>query len=251
MTTTYRTKSNESQSTLTPSVHDKNPPAGHGVMDSIRQTINKVLSPSNEQERSASRGRDLASTGRGGAGNFVRGDSTSRPRVAEDTQVRGREVNNTDKITHAGRGGAGNIRSPSRDNDADRSAMKRDAEIIHRHNLDSEQAVYSTGRGGSGNIHSPVRDAASRSRSRDQRVSSGRGGAGNIIGASDTPRPSDLERLDEEGRKEHRLPQLGVQSHGRGGTGNISPGPGAKVETTIKQTELHHFSGRGGAGNFE
>ena len=64
------------------------------------------------------------STGRGGAGNIHRSVSGTRQGITDDigTPARGREppagattTGTGDRITHVGRGGAGNVRSPSRE----------------------------------------------------------------------------------------------------------------------------------------
>lgn len=46
-------------------------------------------------------------------------------------------------MTHTGRGGAGNIRSPSRDPEADVRALSRDREIIENHRQAEENQIVS------------------------------------------------------------------------------------------------------------
>jgi len=100
-------------------------------------------------------------------------------------------------VFSTGRGGAGNLRSPSRDaskprGDIDNKEQDVIREYVHAH----EGAPVSTGRGGIGNI--------SRSRSRDPQGASGaplhstgRGGAGNLLPG----RGSGAELKDEEERR--------------------------------------------------
>ncbi|ELU40175.1 hypothetical protein AG1IA_05802 [Rhizoctonia solani AG-1 IA] len=90
---------------------------------------------------SRSRGREFQSTGRGGAGNFVRSESVSRTREDGVGQERGREILPASKVTHSGRGGAGNIRSPSRDPEADIRALSHEREIIEDHRRTEEGQV--------------------------------------------------------------------------------------------------------------
>jgi hypothetical protein len=107
---------------------------------------------------------------------------------------------------HSGRGGAGNIRSPSQ-------GPKATAEAVHEAQEDSLQARlvaeergrqaagnYSTGRGGAGNIsrsksrsRSAVRDSPARGSPAPEYRAAGRGGWGNI-------REEDHERnsIDEQ-----------------------------------------------------
>lgn len=198
-------------------------------------------------DRSRSRGREFQSTGRGGAGNFVRSESVSRTREETVGQERGREILPANRLTHSGRGGAGNIRSPSRDPEADIYALSREHEIIEDHRRNEEGQIHSTGRGGYGNMD------RSRSRSREPSKtlhSSGRGGFGNITAGDG----HGLENLEEEGRAHHaHVPEF--HSSGRGGAGNVVAGaPPAPEHITQSLTpEGVHWrsSGRGGAGNMK
>jgi hypothetical protein len=123
--------------------------------------------------------------------------STSRDRPVggpdDFSSTRGREpaIAPTPDIRSTGRGGAGNIGSPSRDRDV-RTASEQ--EFIRAHDARELEAVHSTGRGGIGNIsgsHSRERGGAPLSPTRGgngdqgqgqgQVHSSGRGGAGNIV----------------------------------------------------------------------
>lgn len=204
-------------------------------------------------ERSISRGRDLASTGRGGAGNIVRGESASRNR-AEGGDERGREVvQHSEKITHAGRGGAGNVRSPSRDRNKEQADVRYEEEVLRKSREDRPIGL-SSGRGGTGNI------STSRSRSREPGVASGRGGLGNILSEHQHPphNGAELERLEEEDRAgataqaaaHHHHNNFDLHSHGRGGVGNLAPEEAALAHGTNAAPELpHHSAGRGGLGN--
>jgi len=114
---------------------------------------------SEANDRSQSRGRDLASTGRGGAGNIVREESIDRK--AESTE-RGRTVINhhdDNKVTHAGRGGQGNIRSPSRDRSKEVAEIAYEEEVLRRSREHRQAQGLSSGRGGQGTSADPVRES--------------------------------------------------------------------------------------------
>jgi len=142
-----------------------------------------------------------------------------------------------------GRGGAGNIRSPSQDVGKDHpqtatilnqhAAVQAEYEQnIKKHHAESNP-VHSSGRGGLGNI------SGSRSRSRGPTLaihSTGRGGVGNIqYGA-----PPSIDIMDEEERKLHAQ-----AIH--------SPGRSTDANSPDLDAHRHHSafesSGRGGAGN--
>lgn len=198
-------------------------------------------------DRSRSRGREFQSTGRGGAGNFVRSESVSRTREDGVGQERGREILPASKVTHSGRGGAGNIRSPSRDPEADIRALSHEREIIEDHRRTEEGQVHSTGRGGYGNMD------RSRSRSREPSKavhSSGRGGFGNITAGDG----HGLANLEEEERVHHaHVPEF--HSSGRGGAGNVTagaaPAPEIIAPSPVAEGVQWRSSGRGGAGNMK
>ncbi|QRV89572.1 hypothetical protein RhiJN_17590 [Ceratobasidium sp. AG-Ba] len=230
---------------------------GTSPFANLRDSFKRVLSPDRSradqqdqsptsQDRSRSRGREFQSTGRGGAGNMVRSESVSRGRdEGVAGEERGREILPSNRVTHTGRGGAGNIRSPSRDPEGDIREMSREHEIIENHRKIEEGQIHSTGRGGFGNMD------RSRSRSREpNRVvhSSGRGGFGNIAAGDGR----DLADLEEEERVHHaHVPEF--HSSGRGGAGNVVAGGGPAVEPahapTIAPEAQWRSSGRGGAGN--
>jgi len=205
-------------------------------------------------DRSTSRGRDITSVGRGGAGNFVRGESASRNTInrALDGDERGRTVEpriEASTVTHSGRGGSGNIRSPSRDpiKEADERAYEQ--QVLAR-SRERSLNMTSSGRGGGGNI------SGSRSRSRDPvlvAVTSGRGGAGNMH--EGTRNPIRLTSVDDEERgtenaKHHNHVDGTSTSHGRGGQGNISTEQTSQPHSTHPVTVTgHRLVGRGGQGN--
>jgi len=228
----------------------------------LRDSFKRVLSPDRArvgqgtdrsptaEDRSRSRGREYQSTGRGGAGNIVRSDSVSRTREDAAGEERGREIFPPNKLTHSGRGGAGNIRSPSRNPEDDIRELSRDRDIIENRRKAEEGQIHSTGRGGYGNMD------RSRSRSREPSKlataphvhSSGRGGFGNIANGDGR----DLGDLEEEERVKHAH-VADHHSSGRGGAGNILNGapPAAEYPHAPSATPESQWrsSGRGGAGN--
>lgn len=125
--------------------------------------------------RSESRGREIFSTGRGGAGNAIRSPSRSKADlfVAGESIAPGSERGRTvpssaseeKKIMHTGRGGVGNTRSPSANGRAQKEKEDRLEEQMVAERRGREEfadAPFSTGRGGVGNI------GGSRSRSRSR-----------------------------------------------------------------------------------
>jgi hypothetical protein len=132
---------------------------------------------------------------------------TSSPHRGEDIeggQERGREIRDKsiDRVTHSGRGGAGNIRSPSRQREQAAPILEDEDEalqeklIAERRGREQDLPV-STGRGGAGNMG----NSRSRSRSRlgrgadveiGKNQASGRGGWGNI---QEQHREEDLEKV--------------------------------------------------------
>jgi hypothetical protein len=153
------------------------------------------------------------------------------------------------QLYSTGRGGAGNLRSPSRDpNKPITDATEQ--EVIREYVVAHEGDVHSSGRGGIGNINrSRSREptsAINRSRSRDPHVhSSGRGGAGNI-------HPGDgsiAETFDEDERKHIHVTHDGPHSTGRGGAANITSAHEPTVEHHAHPTHEYTSHGRGGVGN--
>ncbi|KAG6856700.1 hypothetical protein H0H87_001741 [Tephrocybe sp. NHM501043] len=161
---------------------------------------------------------------------------------ADRSQSRGREAFNFSY----GRGGAGNIRSPSRDPTAVEPAIAEETEVIRAHVAAAAEGPFSSGRGGAGNILSN-----SRSRSRGPGVvhSTGRGGAGNILpgGVNDTY----IADLKDERERKSFGHDSGPHSTGRGGAANITASPDPPVEHAVhsRVTGEYTSSGRGGAGN--
>ncbi|KZP20938.1 hypothetical protein FIBSPDRAFT_931954 [Athelia psychrophila] len=242
-----------------------------GVYDSTdRQSVSRGRdgAPANTtnviRDTTPSRGRDLISTGRGGAGNIVRSPSRDF-----DPDSKG-HVNSAEVASRAlstGRGGASNIRGPSASRDSpthgrtdgangvDKDSVEYEREVLARHReAEARKGVQSTGRGGAGNIlpsHTPSpHRSTSRSRAPPTVHSTGRGGAGNLLAGG--PNDAALEQLDEHERLGVRHSVDAVHSAGRGGLANLAPGPQDDLEG-----HRHHpkgqshleSSGRGGAGN--
>jgi len=217
----------------------------------------------------------VVSTGRGGAGNLIRSPSRG---VDPDVQVgaeRGRSARDQslDRVIHSGRGGAGNIRSPSR-NPSERIAEERAEEdlqdrLIAESRGRQTDANFSTGRGGAGNI--------SRSKSRSRSAvrgpstpqatgtvhASGRGGFGNIEEtreSMDEEKREAMAKYEREVVAKHKAENGGKPvMTGKGGMGNYAQ-PGADVSNqSLQEREAYakvhahdkgQSTGRGGGGNF-
>ncbi|KAG1884274.1 hypothetical protein F4604DRAFT_1919389 [Suillus subluteus] len=204
-------------------------------------------------ERSVSRGRDaFQSSGRGGIGNIRRSSlsSDSRPFDGPDDfdLTRGREpLAHPDRIYLVGRGGAGNMRSPSQELVRDRpqtvTTLNEHAVVreqrVKKHHAESNP-IHSSGSGGLGNI------SGSRSRSRIRGLmlhSFGRGGAANIqYGAA-----TSIDNMDEEERGKHAHAQA-IHSIGRGGAANLTNVHSPDIERFRPHGDLGPFE-RGGVGN--
>jgi len=203
---------------------------------------------------------------------FSKRRSISAPNMStERSTSRGRATG----LYSTGRGGAGNIRSPSREPIPPHTGPEDFSDTRGRDPIPSRDPneVISTGRGGAGNIRSPSRDAiraevgtpegspirselrgrgydrdliASIDDAHDNGVHSfGRGGAGNMTGSPP----------HSKSRSRSREP---AHAGGRGGYGNIIVG--GPSETAIEEMDESerashqhapgvHSSGRGGAGN--
>jgi len=208
-------------------------------------------------DRSLSRGREVYSSGRGGAGN-IRQPSASRTRPEDGpddfSTSRGREPApaQSPRSFSTGRGGVGNIRSPSRDVQSPLTApeLKEEERIVRVHVAAIKDAPHSSGRGGAGNI-------TARSKSRDPQVpagaqhlphmrSTGRGGAGNIVSGDNLV--AGLAQEEEE-RKNHYHRDT-IHSTDRGGVAtnvvSLSESPVERHGNTHGSVES---PGRGGAGN--
>ncbi|ORX33996.1 hypothetical protein BD324DRAFT_189002 [Kockovaella imperatae] len=234
------------------------------------------------------RGRQpLVSTGRGGAGNLLRSPSRGVDPEVRVGDERGREVRrdmSVERVIHSGRGGAGNIRSPSRDT-RDRGTEDREDALQARLIAEERGRAHggiSTGRGGVGNIagrdksrsRSAVRDVADTDSTTPGRKggasevhASGRGGWGNINEERDSLDEEKLaaqEKHDAEIRSKHQADEVGKRiASGRGGGGNISaasPRPSDQTKEQQEEQAAHakvHAqdklrgvnTGRGGAGN--
>ncbi|RDB28005.1 hypothetical protein Hypma_002242 [Hypsizygus marmoreus] len=212
------------------------------------------------EDRSQSRGREVYSSGRGGAGN-IRSSVSREPRPTDGPDdfsvARGREPMPAQTRSFSiGRGGAGNIRSPSRDK-ANKSTLPttpdltEEEQIIRAHVQGTQESPLSTGRGGIGNIanRSLSRGAGTNPPPASPGVgspvrSTGRGGAGNIVHGDGYH----VEVIDEDERKEH-FHHEGLHSTGRGGSANISTTHEPAVEHHGHAHSDFESTGRGGAGN--
>ncbi|KAG1831458.1 hypothetical protein DFJ58DRAFT_736616 [Suillus subalutaceus] len=210
----------------------------------------------NVESRSVSRGREsLQSSGGDGIGNIRSSSISSDPRPVDGPDsARGREQAVHPDRMHmfsVGRGGAGNMRSPSQDLVRDHSqtvtilnehaAVQAEYEQqVKKHHAESN-SILSSGRGGLGNISS------SRSRSRGPLVhSTGRGGVGNIQHGAV---PS-IDSMDEEERKKHALAHAqAIHSTGRGGAANLTNVHSPDIERVVHHHAEFESTGRGGAGN--
>ncbi|KAG2031158.1 hypothetical protein BDR03DRAFT_973200 [Suillus americanus] len=150
-----------------------------------------------------------------------------------------------------GRGGAGNMRSPSQEVRKDHpqtlstldehAAVQAEYEQQVKKQHAESNLMHSSGRGGLGNISS------SRSRSRGPLVhSTGRGGAGNIqYGAA-----TSVDNIDEEERMKHAHAHAqAIHSTGRGGAANLTNVHSPDIERVVHHHSEFESSGRGGAGN--
>ncbi|KAH9039652.1 hypothetical protein EDB85DRAFT_265695 [Lactarius pseudohatsudake] len=123
--------------------------------------------------RTTSRGVQYKSSGRGGAGNAREApDYSQRASIFDGPEdfssTKGRELRssfNPDKIISIGRGGSGNVHSPSRDVIGARSSelsstteaeqAKHERLLIRKHEATRAAQMHSVGRGGVGNIAPP------------------------------------------------------------------------------------------------
>ncbi|KAG1884273.1 hypothetical protein F4604DRAFT_1574700 [Suillus subluteus] len=211
----------------------------------------------NIESRSVSRGRESlqSSGGLDGIGNIRSSSISSDPRPVDGPDsTRGREQAVHPDRMHmfsVGRGGAGNMRSPSQDLVRDHpqtvtilndnAAVQAEYEQqVKKHHAESNP-MLSAGRGGLGNISS------SRSRSRGPLVhSTGRGGVGNIQHGAV---PS-IDTMDEEERKKHALAHAqAIHSTGRGGAANLTNVHSPDIERVVHHHGEFESTGRGGAGN--
>ncbi|CAO1613504.1 unnamed protein product [Jaminaea pallidilutea] len=115
------------------------------------------------------RGRDQAAhpTGRGGAGNMFRSPSRGRPPIDQGELAAQQAYAEKQTVVASGRGGAGNVRSPSRDPlDRQRAQEmnKQERELQAAALRNDEHSARATGRGGAGNLK---RDSSADRRGRD------------------------------------------------------------------------------------
>jgi len=228
------------------------------------------------------RGRQpIVSTGRGGAGNLIRSPSRGIDPEATGLSERGREIQNRDasidRVIHSGRGGAGNIRSPSRTRDVAHEAKEDalQARLVAEERGRQAEGNFSTGRGGAGNIsrsksrsRSAVRDVRESTPDTTRRTemrSGGRGGWGNIREERDSideVKREEQRKYDEEIRAKYAADGANKpHAYGKGGAGNFASGPLPEAEfakLSVEEKEAHRkihgeqtfvASGRGGAGN--
>ncbi|KDN37015.1 hypothetical protein K437DRAFT_265170 [Tilletiaria anomala UBC 951] len=156
-----------------------------------------------KQHEEEARGRERAPampTGRGGVGNLR---SPSRGRSSEPAADAARTaVVKTVAVLHAGRGGVGNVRSPSRD-PLDRAKTRDEEKKEHSLQEDALKnvSVLHSGRGGVGNVRSPSRDPLDRARARD------------------------AEQKEHQAQESFMKAELaGPHTAGRGGAGNFAVG---------------------------
>ncbi|KAI0051477.1 TPR-like protein [Auriscalpium vulgare] len=170
------------------------------------------------------------------------------------SDTRGREVHSPrdlNRVTSIGIGGAGNIRSPSRDGSrwakVDEADLEHERGRIATNGSPNGPASFpqSAGRGGAGNFTRAESKSTSRSRSKGPVLSMGRGGAGNTRPADQAE--AQILEVDDEERAAHSAP---AQTHltGRGGKGNAAAG-GMPLVELASRTPDSGSSGRGGAGN--
>ncbi|KAH9064314.1 hypothetical protein EDB87DRAFT_1600325 [Lactarius vividus] len=184
--------------------------------ESTSSTVTLVR-PSNQDQRprstSRGRGRQYQSSGIGGAGN-IRASSTSSERAHivdgpdDFSSTRGREPRSPfhlDKVISIGRGGAGNIRSPSRDVDLARPSKLSSI-------LETEQTKYE---------RSVIRD---RETAREGQLhSGGRGGVGNMVRrgsqsqslSQSTPRGLEVSITSQPDNRTNGLASRGAHTHQR------------------------------------
>ncbi|KAI9636301.1 uncharacterized protein MKK02DRAFT_45005 [Dioszegia hungarica] len=234
------------------------------------------------------RGRQgVVSTGRGGAGNLMRSPSRGlEPEIAPGSE-RGREATQRDlsgdRAVRSGRGGAGNIRSPSRD-PTTRIAEEENEKTIQERLINEErgrkgESPFSTGRGGAGNFsrdksrsRSAVRGEAAAAVTPSKEAvhghATGRGGWGNVREereSVDLEKEAAARRYEAGIAAQHRADDAGkVHSSGKGGFGNmtsktLTPEEFSKLNLeeqeafkriSAQSTPQYATGGRGGAGNY-
>ncbi|KAH9044902.1 hypothetical protein EDB83DRAFT_1559189 [Lactarius deliciosus] len=134
-----------------------------------------IVKPSNEDQlsRTTSRGGQYKPSGRGGAGNAREASDYSQRASIFDgpedfSSTKGRELRSSshpEKIISTGRGGSGNVHSPSRDvigahssellSTTEAEQAKYERLLIRKHEAARAAKMHSVGRGGVGNIALP------------------------------------------------------------------------------------------------
>ncbi|KAL7410358.1 hypothetical protein BDY24DRAFT_418089 [Mrakia frigida] len=158
------------------------------------------------ERRAADAGR-IRSSGRGGQGNFVGGESLERSVSRERERAKGASVKN-------GRGGAGNWGVAEEGRDDLRTLEEEDDRVRHHYAESRAGFPQSYGKGGAGNIHSPGLGSGAASNhtlvepprgvSFEHKVS-GRGGAGNFHPSATPPSPpEDRGRAGGENRPQQQ-----------------------------------------------
>ncbi|KAN0060583.1 hypothetical protein ACQY0O_007235 [Thecaphora frezii] len=208
---------------------------------------------SQKENAGEERGRDpFIATGRGGAGNMIRSPSRSRDRGANQIPIATAAQAQAPHVTHSGRGGAGNVRSPSRDPlDRKRAeeAQALEEKLQEEHRQQERKAPHSTGRGGAGNIASEAENERGR----------GRDGAGGGVGEVGGVRGM-LRSLSRSRSREPRA--NGRDSPGRSGSrvraretsklAQVDETPRSSTEETATVSSAHghaHENGNGAGGD--
>ncbi|KAK0558743.1 hypothetical protein OC844_004910 [Tilletia horrida] len=215
----------------------------------------------------AERGREsiITTTGRGGAGNMIRSPSRGRPQgeLPPASAIAAAHNPAVGNLVHAGRGGAGNVRSPSRDpleRQRVREAEQQEQKLQADYAKNEASHYHATGRGGAGNIQST--DAP---RGRDASVDAAAstttagGAVGNILRSlsrsrsrSREPRPVDRRRPSQDGSAGERSVSrtrggAGAGAGGEGGLPSVSENGGGTVGITAEEAEAA-TAGSNGAG---
>jgi len=131
-----------------------------GVIDKVKEVIDRGASKdrTGSRQESTDRGR-IHSTGRGGAGNAAPGPVPAEGETSDEERAksRSRSRGRPDHPISTGIGGRGNVRSPSRNPEADRIREEDETVLersVERRRKEEEAGVkHGVGRGGAGNVH--------------------------------------------------------------------------------------------------
>lgn len=131
------------------------------VIDTSRSPTSTCRDLSEDRGRTAH--QQIFTTGRGGAGNLVKSGVPIDPNelsIEEDLVTNEERNKRVLSPRSHGRGGAGNIRSPSRDASQRAEQAEKlkqldeeDRRIEEAYDERTKNSAHSTGRGGAGNIH--------------------------------------------------------------------------------------------------